>query len=166
MAISFHDVVRDAEDRLELTEEEGWIERMVHPAAGNMDHRISTALARLGVPDEWVFKNTRLVPMQVPSGKTVGYAPDAMVVRPDNPVPCQAHHDYAGVPDLVVEILGGDPKGRRVDRREKRRNYALRGIPHYWLVDPDAGVVTWLQLVEGAYVEQWTRPLAEVALPW
>jgi Uma2 family endonuclease len=159
MAISFHDRLLEAEDRLELTED-GWAEVVVHPAAANMDHRLSGALMRLGVPDECVFKALRLASWEGAAGKEVAYRPDAVVVLPANPVPCRGHEDYDGVPDLVVEILGG------VDLHEKRRNYARRGIPHYWIVDPDTGLVTWLALLNGTYVEQWTRPLSDVVLPW
>lgn len=35
---------------------------------------------------------------------------------------------------LVVEVLM--PGAGRIDRIEKRRDYADAGIPHYWIVDP------------------------------
>jgi Uma2 family endonuclease len=45
-----------------------------------------------------------------------------------------------GAPDLVVEILS--PSTRRTDEVGKLRLYARFDIREYWLVDPDANVVT------------------------
>ncbi len=39
-------------------------------------------------------------------------------------------------PTLVVEILS--PSTRERDETVKARRYAALGIPHYWVVDPDA----------------------------
>jgi len=41
-----------------------------------------------------------------------------------------------GPPTLVVEILS--PSTRDRDQTLKARRYAELGIPHYWIVDPDA----------------------------
>ena len=41
-----------------------------------------------------------------------------------------------GPPALVVEILS--PSTRDRDQTLKARRYAELGIPHYWIVDPDA----------------------------
>ena len=41
-----------------------------------------------------------------------------------------------GPPTLVVEILS--PSTRDRDQTLKARRYAALGIPHYWIVDPDA----------------------------
>jgi Uma2 family endonuclease len=38
--------------------------------------------------------------------------------------------------DLVMEVIS--PGDRRRDTETKRREYALAGIPEYWLIDPDA----------------------------
>ena len=55
-----------------------------------------------------------------------------------------------GPPTLVIEILS--PSTRVMDRQTKLDLYARHGVPHYWIVDPDA------QAVE-AY------PLADLVLP-
>ena len=45
---------------------------------------------------------------------------------------------------LVVEIVS--PGSQTNDRVTKRATYAAGGIPAYWIVDPDRGVVTCLVL--------------------
>ena len=155
------DLLVAAEDRMELTER-GWIEKVVHPARGRASARVIALLLRLGVPEDDIYDNTRLTPD--PDG--LRYIPDLMVILPANPTPAQDDADYAGAPDLAVEILSPGDANRQRDLEEKRRRYALRGIPHYWIVDPQMREVTWLRLREGAYAEQWTRPLAAVELPW
>jgi Uma2 family endonuclease len=160
-----HELLAAAE-RMELTEK-GWVEKVTHPRHGRSSVRVVACLLRLGVPDGALYDNTRLA--RDPQG--LRYVPDLFVVLPTNPVPIREgtaddDADYPGVPDLAVEILSPGDDDRDRDLVEKRRNYALRGIPHYWIVEPATGVVTWLALHEGAYVEQWTRPLAEVELPW
>ena len=161
---------REIEDGLELTEK-GWVEKVVHPAHGSLSARLIVRLVRLGVPEDAIYDNTRLTPE--PDG--LRYVPDLMVVLPGNPVPVLPDADYAGAPDLVVEILSPGEANRERDLDEKRRRYAMRAIPHYWIADPATGLVTWLRLQQGApngspagntYVAQWTRPLAALALPW
>jgi Uma2 family endonuclease len=42
-------------------------------------------------------------------------------------------------PALVVEVLS--PSTRAYDRHEKVERYAALGVPHVWLVDPDARTI-------------------------
>ena len=56
--------------------------------------------------------------------------------------------DYA---DLAIEIVSADNPSR--DYEEKRRDYALAGVPEYWIVDPLQSCITVLQLESGAYRE-------------
>ncbi len=71
-------------------------------------------------------------------------------------------------PMLVVEIVSpGNPGSEnydplRVTRRdrdyiEKRREYALRGIPEYWLIDPNRSVILVLTLAGSSYQEREFR---------
>ncbi|MEM7067065.1 MAG: Uma2 family endonuclease [Cyanobacteria bacterium P01_B01_bin.77] len=58
------------------------------------------------------------------------------------------------LPDLVVEVVSSsdtDPKSRQRDYVEKRREYAERQVPEYWIVDPVAAVVWILMLIDGTY---------------
>ena len=142
-------------EREELTEQ-GVVEKVVHPAHGRMEPQLIGRLAALGVPFEWMYANVRLSPN--PNGTR--YSPDLFVVRDTNPVQPEAHADYAGVPDLIIEILSPGDDDRARDLEEKRRAYATRGVPHYWIADPDLLTVT-----DGYRQGEWV-PLDRITLPW
>lgn len=60
-------------------------------------------------------------------------------------------------PALVVEVVSSsntDKESRDRDYVKKRQEYAQRGIPEYWIIDPIAEVVLVLTLVSGTYTEQ------------
>jgi Uma2 family endonuclease len=55
-----------------------------------------------------------------------------------------------GPPDIVVEILSTST--RVMDRRVKSVTYARFGVPEYWIVDPDLGLIELYRLAEdGTY---------------
>lgn len=59
-------------------------------------------------------------------------------------------------PRLVVEVVSpGQPGDENYDRDyvEKRYEYAGRGIPEYWIIDPYQHQITLLSLEKGAYIE-------------
>ena len=56
-------------------------------------------------------------------------------------------------PRLVVEVVSSGKKNRERDLVEKRKQYAKRGIPEYWLIDPKNRSITVLALIEDSYVE-------------
>ena len=53
--------------------------------------------------------------------------------------------------DLVMEVVSPDPKSRQRDLEKKRLDYALAGIPEYWIVDPAEERITVLRLVGKVY---------------
>jgi Uma2 family endonuclease len=61
-------------------------------------------------------------------------------------------NDFWTGADLVVEIVS--PNDPERDLVTKRAEYAIVGIPEYWIVDPRNETVIVLALVENAYVEQ------------
>ena len=149
----------DALERMERTED-GWVEKVAHPAHGNMDHRVQVRLDRLGVPEGAVYPNVRLAPTGTACGTPRTSWSCCRRIRCSR----RRARRLPGVPDLVIEILSRTTAER--DRGEKVRNYAARGVPHYWIADPDTQTVWALRLEDGRYVEAWVRPLAEVKLPW
>lgn len=61
------------------------------------------------------------------------------------------------VPRLVVEVVSSsdtDKTSRTRDYVEKRQEYAQRGIPEYWIIDPIAEMVMVLTLMGEQYQEQ------------
>lgn len=57
-------------------------------------------------------------------------------------------------PRLVVEVLSPGAKNQKRDLVAKRYQYALRGIPEYWIIDPDNRRVLVLKLTsQGQYRE-------------
>jgi Uma2 family endonuclease len=68
------------------------------------------------------------------------FAPDIFFLAKDqvpDPVP---EKQYAGSPDLVLEVLS--PSNRDYDLEEKRSAYREAGIKEIWFVDPDEQEVT------------------------
>lgn len=57
-------------------------------------------------------------------------------------------------PELVVEVVSLGKANRDRDYRYKRSEYAARGIAHYWIIDPQYGTMTCLELIDGLYEEQ------------
>ncbi len=72
--------------------------------------------------------------------------PDLVVVT--NPSLVSAR-GIEGPPVLVVEILS--PTTTSYDRTTKAQRYVALGIPHYWLVDPEARTVECFRRHEAAY---------------
>lgn len=57
---------------------------------------------------------------------------------------------YHGAPDLVVEVVS--PASYIEDNEGKKLLYAAEGIPEYWVIHPEAKIVTVYQLQDGVYV--------------
>ncbi len=78
---------------------------------------------------------------------------DDDIVQPDLLVvaerPQISARGIEGAPIVVVEILS--PSRPAYDRLTKARRYAARGVPHYWIVDPEARTVECFRMEGGAY---------------
>ncbi len=96
----------------------------------------ATATAKARIPDLMVVSETTAVEMTGQKGL----------------IPLQTP-----APVLVIEVVSpGVPGNKNYDRDyiEKRQEYAARGIPEYWLIDPQRRVVLVLTLVESDYQAQ------------
>ncbi len=87
---------------------------------------------------------------------TMGQEPDEQiqtVVQPDVFVVCDKSkldkRRCKGAPDLIIEVLS--PATARKDRREKFLLYEKHGVKEYWLVEPDAKMITAFNLKDGQY---------------
>ncbi len=84
--------------------------------------------------------------------------PDLTVLQPEHLEQLQALGQSAitlemAPPLLVVEVVSPGADNRRRDYLDKRNQYEWRGIPEYWIVDPQENCVTVLAMLEGAYTE-------------
>jgi Uma2 family endonuclease len=115
---------------------------------------------QLGLPYYLIHRGTEIA---VPSRSVTSRYPDLMVlteagwqalagesrslIKVDMPPPA-----------LVVEVVSpgepGDQKNYDRDYVDKRGEYAARGIPEYWLIDPQRQVVLVLTLAGTVYQEQ------------
>jgi Uma2 family endonuclease len=93
------------------------------------------------------------------------------VVQPDLLVVLAEREDrigeakIEGPPDLVVEILSRFSRDR--DGRLKRELYRSRGVPEYWIVDPEARLVEQLVLErDGSYrlAGRWNERIAAATI--
>ena len=98
---------------------------------------------------------------------------DTTVVQPDivyvasGRLPAISRRGIEGPPTLAVEVLS--PSTVQIDRGVKSQLYARHGVPHYWIVDPEARSIEAYRLAESAYelsarLEE-TRPLALAPFP-
>jgi Uma2 family endonuclease len=84
--------------------------------------------------------------------------PDLTVLQPEHLDQLQSLGKSAitlemAPPLLVVEVVSPGSDNRRRDYLDKRNQYEWRGIPEYWIVDPQEQCVTVLAIVEGTYAE-------------
>ena len=71
-------------------------------------------------------------------------------------------------PALVIEVVSlGDPGDKNYDRDyiHKPKEYAARGIPEFWQIDPSRSVVIVLNLKDGAYQSREFRGSDRVLSP-
>ncbi len=108
--------------------------------------RVTMQLARL-LQDAAPADLEVFLPVDVRLTPVRQLAPDVTVVRRED----ATGRRLDGAPLLVVEVLS--PSTRAVDLTLKRRVLEEAGVPSYWFVDPDDGVVTVLELEDGAYRE-------------
>ena len=95
------------------------------------------------------------VPVLKP-GQAQNRYPDLVILRPEHLDLTQqqlAIKSNMPPPVLVVEVVSPGRVSWNRDYLEKREQYAARGIPEYWIVDPQAEVVIVLQLKSSTYVE-------------
>jgi Uma2 family endonuclease len=74
--------------------------------------------------------------------------PDIMVIADDERFRPKSV-PYTGTPSLIVEVLSPSTAG--ADVGQKQRIYAAKGVPEYWIVDPDMASIKVQTLQSGAY---------------
>jgi Uma2 family endonuclease len=107
---------------------------------------LNLAVAVRQYADEGGHGKLFIAPMPVRLWRDKFREPDVMFYRTENLD--RIGEQYAGPPDWVAEIAS--PSTRDIDALTKAGEYALAGIPEYWLVDPEEQVVAVYVLPEGA----------------
>jgi Uma2 family endonuclease len=128
---------------------------VVSPTPRVRHQRAVTQLFRIldaAVPPGWAAFP---VPFDVRAGSHTALEPDLLVVPADI-----ADDTHWADPLLVVEVLS--PSTSRRDLVTKRRLYARRGVPAYWIVDVDPPSVTVLERSGEGLVEVATVTGTEV----
>ena len=90
------------------------------------------------------------------SGQVQNRYPDLVILKPEHLALTQQRSTVTLdmlPPQLVVEVVSPGKVNHQRDYVEKHEQYAARGIPEYWIVDPQAKVVIVLRLDTGTYVE-------------
>lgn len=113
-------------------------------------------LVEAGVPLQLVYPGQGQ--MQVPvlrKGDAANRYPDLIVL---DEIHLSIVHQFTikldmPPPRLVVEVLSPGKKNRDRDLINKRAQYAKRGIPEYWLIDPVNQTITVLVLESEEYIE-------------
>jgi Uma2 family endonuclease len=77
-------------------------------------------------------------PADIVLGPRTLVQPDLFVLRIDPAHPPKSWREV-GVPLLAIEVLS--PSTAPGDRGAKRRIYQRAGVPEYWVVDSDAGLI-------------------------
>ena len=107
----------------------------------------------------WIFVEVdiRLAPHDIVRPDLVGFRRERRP-RPGSIRPIDV------VPDWICEI--SSPSTAALDRVAKRTLYARHGVPHYWIVDPEARTLEALELSEGRWLEIGAYDeTAEVRIP-
>ena len=133
------------------------------PPESRLNHRIASflfgAFLRLGISTDLL---TIGVQIAIYSPNSIVRQPDFVMLSADGAAALEsASSDVITAtmppPALVIEVVSpGEPGEKNYERDyvEKRREYALPGIPEYWIIDPTRQVVLVLTLNGQIYQEQ------------
>ncbi len=89
-----------------------------------------------------------VAPLDVVLTETNVLQPDILFLRTGR-VPPRGAKNVTVAPDLVIEVVS--PASVEQDREIKMQVYARHGVPHYWIVDPDARTLEMYALSGAAY---------------
>jgi Uma2 family endonuclease len=136
---------------------DGFVEVLPMPS---LQHQFLARLIFLKLHEASELRKAGIVmtaPTRVQIGSRHYREPDVLFVAERNLNRRQAQ--YWETADIVVEIVSPDDPDR--DLVDKRRDYALAGIPEYWIVDPRDQSVRVLSISDGEYREVDQRPIVE-----
>ncbi|HIK15084.1 MAG TPA: Uma2 family endonuclease [Leptolyngbyaceae cyanobacterium M33_DOE_097] len=118
---------------------------------------LSKCLEASGVPFELIYCHAFEIEVPVFSQiREQTRYPDLVVIRPEH---LELTENRATItvdmpaPQLVAEVVSGGDENRRRDYQAKRKQYEARGIPEYWLIDPEKQQIIVLSLAGDNYAE-------------
>lgn len=81
--------------------------------------------------------------------------PDLGIVLRSNPIPFKGQdHNYEGIFDVCVEMVStSSQKEIRRDTVTKFREYEAAGVPEYWILSDDRGILNYYQLNKQGHYE-------------
>ncbi|MBT9311442.1 Uma2 family endonuclease [Leptothoe kymatousa] len=143
---------KDTEARYELTNGE-----LIEIPHGSDENVIIARAMDLALSDLVGFRRVRShqLAIEMP-GQPKNRFPDITVLLPEHLEQLKTSGQSAirldmHPPMLVVEVVSPGPENHRRDYIEKRNQYEWRGIPEYWIVDPENQRVTVLFLTADGY---------------
>lgn len=144
------------DDYAKLPEEPGFQYEVIagvlirEPTPSYIHQRVSRRLQRV-LEDYWAEKDPDgevfAAPLDVWLSEGTIVQPDLFYLPSSRP---PQHMPVDSLPELVVEILS--PSTIRKDRVTKLSCYQVAEIPHYWIVDPNDGVIEAYELRDVHYV--------------
>ncbi len=135
-------------------------ELVLMPPESDLNDRIATLLIayflQRGIPFYQIRTGTEIV---VTGSRATARLPDLLVLGEELAVTLEGAPRSTVTadmppPQLAVEVVSPGSENRDRDYRYKRSEYAARGIPEYWIVDPQQQKVTILEWVSGLYEER------------
>lgn len=90
-------------------------------------------------------------PLPIKVGKRQYREPDIVYLSAESLQALTGEYPSGG--DLVIEVVSSGKSDRERDLVDKRYDYALAGIPEYWIVDPQEEVIVVLRLEGNEYAE-------------
>jgi Uma2 family endonuclease len=142
-----------------------------HPLNPQIAMMLAFALADLGFPRDRLVIGHQI---RVSRTKASARQPDLMAHSAESDAAITAERilpfDVAP-PVLVVEVVSNsvkDKESRDRDYKEKRSEYEERGVPEYWIIDPDRAIVCVLTLAGKQYQEvsfSGSQPIVSLAFP-
>lgn len=151
----------DAEDWVQLGLPEGrvefWDGEIIElPTESELNDWIAFVLRDILIR----YVNPRLIrigrcEVEVPGRPRTRY-PDLVILREEHLAQTQRRLLITlkmAPPQLVAEVVSPGSQNQQRDYKAKRIQYQDRGIPEYWLIDPEQQSVTILTLESGTYKE-------------
>jgi Uma2 family endonuclease len=89
--------------------------------------------------------------------------PDVIYIALEAESAAQNKYPEGRAVGIAMEVVSGSPADRDRDLVRKRGDYALAGIPKYWIVDPEEGAIIVLRLEGTEYVEHGRFSSGETA---